>query len=302
MQKKLQEERKQFEERMKVQQAALEEERRRNEEQLQMQMKSQLNEQQRLLQFREIDAKLQEVVPKIAEINTICREIGRESVTYEPDIHTDVLPDGRKISKVVIKVFADRTNRDQFAMIPMETFGDKVYFDLKDLYEEAEEKGFPGNPNTENDGETFGWSLADSWHHLGNVYYFLLSVYNLIETSKDNSPIIDTRGVIQGKLSYSVSFELLDANKTTKLDKLEYETLSELVGKNLRLSIELKKATELPEKFTFKTKCKYAYNDGGFETKVVERMKEPVFEYVGDHMQVITEEMIQSLMYNTLTI
>ena len=44
MQKKLQEERKQFEERMKVQQAALEEERRRNEEQLQMQMKSQLNE------------------------------------------------------------------------------------------------------------------------------------------------------------------------------------------------------------------------------------------------------------------
>ena len=45
MQKKLQEERKQFEERMKVQQAALEEERRRNEEQLQMQMKSQLNEQ-----------------------------------------------------------------------------------------------------------------------------------------------------------------------------------------------------------------------------------------------------------------
>ena len=45
MQKKLQEERKQFEERMKVQQAALEEERRRNEEQLQMQRKSQLNEQ-----------------------------------------------------------------------------------------------------------------------------------------------------------------------------------------------------------------------------------------------------------------
>lgn len=81
-------------------------------------------------------------------------------------------------------------------MIPFEQFTDKVYFDIKELYEDAEEAGFPGNYSTENDGDTFGWALTDSWFHLGNVYYFLLSVFNLVETSKDSSPIIDTKGSI----------------------------------------------------------------------------------------------------------
>lgn len=40
--------------------------------------------------------KLQEIVPKINEINMICREIGRDNVMYEPEIDTEVFPDGRK--------------------------------------------------------------------------------------------------------------------------------------------------------------------------------------------------------------
>lgn len=135
-------------------------------------------------------------MPKIAEVNQICREIGRENVLYEPEIYTDILPDGRKVSKVVVRVYADRNLKDESGLIPWDTFTDKVYFDVKDLYEEAEEKGFSETPEIENDGETFGWALADSWHHLGNVFYFLLSVFNLIETNKDDSPIIDTKGII----------------------------------------------------------------------------------------------------------
>lgn len=197
--------------------------------------------------------KLQEVVPKIAEINTICREIGRENVYYEPEIETEVLSDGRKISKVVIRVYADRNNKDSSGIVPFETFQDKVYFDVKDLYEETEEKGFPGNPDTENDGETFGWSLSDSWHHIGNVYYFLLSIFNLIETAKDSSPIIDTKGSIQGNLTYSCNFELLDVDRQTKLNPLEYETLNELIGKNIKVILDLKKATDINEKYSYKT-------------------------------------------------
>jgi hypothetical protein len=86
--------------------------------------------------------------------------------------------------------------KEESGLIAWDAFTDKVYFDVKDLYESAEESGFSTVPETENDGETFGWALADSWHHLGNVFYFLLSVYNLIETSKDDSPIIDTKGII----------------------------------------------------------------------------------------------------------
>ena len=43
-------------------------------------------------------------------------------------------------------------------------FTDTVYFDVKELYEEAEEKNFDlKDIETEHDGETFGWALADSW-------------------------------------------------------------------------------------------------------------------------------------------
>lgn len=181
-------------------------------------------------------------------------------------------------------MYQDRNNRDSSGQIPLDTFGDKVYFDVKDLYEDAEEKGFPENPDKENDGETFGWSLTDSWHHLGNVYYFLLSIFNLIETSKDNSPIIDTKGSIQGKLIYSCNFELFDVDKSTKLNSLEYETLNELIGKNIKLIIDLKQASDIPEKYSYKTMCKYIWNDCGYETTVSEKIKEPVFNYRGEHL------------------
>jgi len=49
--------------------------------------------------------KLQEIVPIIAETNTICREIGKEQVYYEPDISTEVKSDGTKVSRVVIRVY-----------------------------------------------------------------------------------------------------------------------------------------------------------------------------------------------------
>lgn len=109
---------------------------------------------------------------------------------------TEVKSDGKKLSKIVVAVYADRNNKDSRGEVPLDTFTDQVYFGVKDLYEQAEERGFPGNYNTENDSEIFGWSLTESWFHLGNVYFFLLSVYNLIEAGKELSPIIDTKGGI----------------------------------------------------------------------------------------------------------
>ena len=105
-------------------------------------MRKQLNEQSRMQQFREIDARLQEIVPKIAEVNTICREIGRETVLYEPEIATEVKTDGSKESRVVVRVYPDRTSKEESGVIPWDTFTDTVYFEVKDLYEEAEEKNF----------------------------------------------------------------------------------------------------------------------------------------------------------------
>ena len=90
-------------------------------------------------------------MPKLAEINIICREIGRENIYYEPEILTEVKSDGKKLSKIVVAVYADRNNKDSKSQVSLDTFTDHIYFDVKELYEQAEQSGFPGNYNTEND-------------------------------------------------------------------------------------------------------------------------------------------------------
>ena len=99
--------------------------------------------------------------------------------------------------------------------------------------------------------------------------------------------------------------ELFDFDKTSKLNILEYETLNELVGKNLKLTLELKRATEIPEKFSYKTKAMYNWLDADstlFESKEVDKSKSPDFQYRGEHTIAITEELINHMMYNTLKI
>lgn len=54
----------------------------------------------------------------------------------------------------------------------------------------------------------------------------------------------------------------------------------------------MRKASDIPEKYTYKTQCKYIWSDVGFETQVVENTKDPNFNYRFDHMQVITEDLI----------
>lgn len=83
---------------------------------------------------------------------------------------------------------------------------------------------------------------------------------------------------------------------------LEFETLNELIGKNITMTIELKKAHDLPEKYSFKTMAKYHWQDEEYETKVVAKKTTPNFDYAGVHSFTVTDDMIQSLMYNTLTI
>jgi len=39
-----------------------------------------------------------------------------------------------------------------------------------------------------------------------------------------------------------------------------------LLGKNLKIILEIKKATDVPEKYSFKTMCKYVWGDEQFET------------------------------------
>lgn len=77
---------------------------------------------------------------------------------------------------------------------------DEIYFKIKELYDDMESKGFEEiNNDRANDDETFGWSLAEQWISIGNVYFFLLSIYNLIDV-QDESNIYDSKGVKVGTL------------------------------------------------------------------------------------------------------
>jgi len=245
-------------------------------------------------------------VPIIAETNTICREIGKDQVFYEPDISTEVKSDGTKMSRVVVKVYPDRSNREECSIIPCDTFTDVTYFNIKEAYEEYEERGYaPKNEDDEDEGETFGWNLSDSWHEIGSVYVFLLSLFNLIDTPKDDSPIIDSKGMKNGSQQYSVHLEILDHDRSTPLNILEYETLRELIGKHLKVKMQLKRATDIPEKYTYKTQAKYEWIDGDrtvFETQVKEKQRDPDFAYTAEHVELITEDFVSYLMYNSLQI
>jgi hypothetical protein len=120
-----------------------------------------------------------------------------------------VLPDGRKVSRVVCRVFPDRSNRDVFNILEFDRFED-VYFAIKDKYESLtgddvdEATLLKDLQNRETDAEVFGLSSESDWQLIGYMYYFLVSVVNLVETKNDESPIIDEKGSIQGKMHYSV--------------------------------------------------------------------------------------------------
>lgn len=165
-------------------------------------MKSQMLEQEKIHQFKEIDARLQEAIPKIAEVNNICQELNREPYYYEPEITTEVMPDGRKISKVVIRVYPDKSNKEVSAQLQFSTFQDEVYYSIKDLYDKLQDDEAPDFDEDKilndksNDGEIFGFDKESDWHLIGNIYYFLMSLSNLVETKQDETPIIDNKGSI----------------------------------------------------------------------------------------------------------
>ena len=98
---------------------------------------------------------------------------------------------------------------------------------------------------------------------------------------------------------------MFDYDKTTPLNILEYETLSELIGKYLKVKLALKRATDIPEKYSFKTMAKYEWIDSErtlFETQVREKTRDPDFAYVMEHTEQITDEFLTYLTHNTLTV
>lgn len=231
MKKKFEKERIQLEIKMKEKEKALEEQKKKMEEEIERQLKSQLDKEKQAQQLREIDQKLQELVPKINEANIICRELKRETIMYKPDIVTEVNADGSRTSKVQVKVYQDRNNEDTASMIPYDIFMDEIYFKVKEMYDEKEHAGFIEiEGDRSNDDETFGWSLAEQWIPIGIVFQYLQSIYYLLDVS-DEQNIYDSKGLQVGKLQVQMNIKLFDTDKKTQLNLIDYEDMEELLSK-----------------------------------------------------------------------
>jgi len=102
-----------------------------------------------------------------------------------------------------------------------------------------------------------------------------------------------------------VHLAVLDYDRSTPLNIYEYETVRDLIGKHLKIKITLKRAKDIPERFQYKTMAKYDWIDSDrtlFETQVQQRQRDPDFAYVHEHIELITEEFVETLMFHTLTI
>ena len=65
---------------------------------------------------------------------------------------------------------------------------------------------------------------------------------------------------------------MFDSNKKTALNMIDYEDMTDpsILNKWLQITVQLKKATINNEKFTYKTKCFYKWDNKNEETAVIE--------------------------------
>lgn len=84
---------------------------------------------------------------------------------------------------------------------------------------------------------------------------------------------------------------------------MDYDSMEDMIGKKLKLTVDLKKATEIPQKYTYVTKCKYDLFEGQerFETEEIKNMKEPEFNHTKEMILDINEDLLAQFRSKTLT-
>ena len=130
-----------------------------------------------LVQKKDLEHKLTKLIPQLNEVNEICQNLGRYSYNYEPHIITDILPDGKRVPKAVVKAFPD-SQKEFYNLLAFEEFEDKMYM-IKEKWENMQYDIENGEANAElelepdeREGEIFGLSIRNEDKLIGNVYIF----------------------------------------------------------------------------------------------------------------------------------
>lgn len=144
-------------------------------------------------------------------MNAICAELGKEQFLYEPEIITEIQQDGKRVSRVVVRVYVDKTNKEIFSQLSCPVFTDIVYQKIKDMYETLFDDDDENNFDPRKvDDSAFGFDMDSNNSIIGHFYIFLATIFNLIDVKTDKTPIIDTKGQIQGRVRYQLSFQIYE--------------------------------------------------------------------------------------------
>lgn len=130
----------------------------------------------------------------------------------------------------------------------------------------------PINDNRDEDMRIFFGSLKD-YHMIGQCFIYLDSLANLLETINDGTPIIDTKGNINGKLFYSIIPRLSNNDEGMESKLLLYENINELIGQSLTVTFQLHGARDLPPKYATDVYLSYKWVDENQEDYNTEKTK-----------------------------
>jgi len=211
-----------------------------------------------LMQKKELELKLTKLLPQINEVNEICQNLGRFTYNYEPNIITDVLPDGKRVPKLVVKAYPDK-DKPFYNTLTYDDFCDKIYM-IREKWENMQYDIENGDVNAElelepdeKEAEIFGLYITNEDKLIGSVYIFCDSLSSLLETSHDTAPILNSKGETKGYLTYTLKPSAFD-EKGEVLNLYHYESVMSLLNQTLSVQFEIHDAKGLPDKY-----CKETY-------------------------------------------
>jgi len=262
-----------------------------------------------LMQRKDLEHRLNKLIPQLNEVNEICQNLGRYTYNYTPHIITDVLPDGKRIPKLVVKAYPDR-DKDFYNTLSYDEFEDKIYR-IREKWEniqyDIENGDFTGEMDLEpdeNEADVFGLSIQNENKLIGSVYIFCDSLSSLLETNQDTAPILNSKGETKGHLNYSLVPSAID-EKGEKLNLNHYEGVMSLLNKTIQVEFNIQEAKGIPEKYCNEVYCEYTWVDEAgekFETKKTSNSKDPRFKYTKNHDLFISNYIAENLQYSILMV
>lgn len=258
-----------------------------------------------LLTLEGLQDQLAKMIIMCNEANEVASSLGRDKYFYEPFIETVVMPDGSTKPKVFCKAYPDK-DKEFFNVLAFDEMEDKMYR-IRDKWEEYQYDVDHEGPNSkaleidEFEGDIWGLLITDDWQLIGNMFLYFDSLALFMGTPSDEAPIYDTKGVVKGKLAYSLDLKIYDGKTGKEKDCFLFDSLKDVFGDDMEVSFSIHQAKNLPEEYCRHVFCEYQWIDDRATIFTTDRVKpkkkdtSPTFNYKHVHDLKIDNYIVENL-------